>query len=108
VGSQEKEVLVSEVSKCLIESDLINKTYAAFSRTIDDSNCFQASEAEMDLLQDMTEEETYVENESDDIDSKLVGKPLFVVHLDPSPNQEVVQCLADKKVRARQQLHAIS
>jgi len=88
------------VSKCLRESDLICKAYAALSRTMDNSNCFQASEDEMDLLQDMTEVE-YVEKELEDIYSKLDGKPLFVVHLDPSPNQEVVQCLADKKVRTR-------
>jgi len=35
-----------------------------------------------------------IENDDDIIESKLIRKPLFYVHLDADDNQEVVGCLA--------------
>jgi len=41
----------------------------------------------------------------DDIESKLIGRQLFIVNLDPQPNKEVVQCHADKRTKAQCQFH---
>jgi len=41
------------------------------------------------------------------IESILIGKPLFIINLNPQENQEVVQCMADKKLWARRQFHPL-
>ena len=49
-----------------------------------------------------------MDNSSDEIESKLIGGPLFCVNLFPeSEQQQIVQCLAGKSVQTRHQLHPI-
>jgi len=96
---KKKEVFVSQVSKQLRESDLIQKPYAALSRTIDNNICMETDEDEMEMEKNMTDDD-YDEDNFEDMESKLVGRPLFIVNLDPQPNQEVVECLANKKARS--------
>jgi len=59
----------------------------------------KTDEDEMEMEKNMTDDD-YDEDNFEDMESKLVGRPLFIVNLDPQPKQEVVECLADKKVRS--------
>ena len=103
---KKKEVFVSQVSKRLRESDLIRKGYNALMRTLENKNCG---------LEEVDEENTGVVDmdidvEEDDIDdnaieSKLSVSPLFCVHLEKLYNQGMVECLAEKSVRIRGELH---
>jgi len=86
------------VSKRLRESDLIRKAYAALMQTMDNTNVQEDKDVEISLMQPMSDNEDVEEEGFEDIDSKLIGRPLFVVNLDPEPNQE---CLADKRIKAR-------
>jgi len=43
--------------------------------------------------------------DEDIIESKLIGSPLFCVHLEKLYNQGMVECLAEKSVRIRRELH---
>jgi len=94
---------VSQVSKWLRESDLISKAYSALMRTMDNNNCVEILEDDMDVIE-VLDGEDIVEDGYEDIESKTVGKPLFIVNLDPNPNDEIVICLADKRIRAKCQL----
>jgi len=47
------------------------------------------------------------DNVDGEIESMLIRKPLFIINLDPQPNQQVVECMADKKLWAKRQLHPI-
>jgi len=94
---------VSQVSKWLRESDLIHKAYFALMRTIENNNCVESLEDDMDVIE-VLDGEDIVEDGYEDIESKTVGKPLFIVNLDPNPNDEIVICLADKRIRAKCQL----
>jgi len=58
----------------------------------------ETDEDEMEMEKNMTDDD-YDEDNFEDMESKLVGRPLFIVNLDAQPNQKVVECLADKKVR---------
>jgi len=83
-----KKVFVSQVSKRLRESDLIRKAYAALMQTMDNTNVQEDKDVEIILMQPMSDNEDVEEEGFEDIDSKLIGRPLFVVNLDPEPNQE--------------------
>ena len=85
-----------QVSKCLRESDLIQKAYAALSRTIDNNICMETDEDEMEMEKNMTDDD-YDEDKFEDMESKLVGRPLFIVNLDPQPKQEVLNVLLTRK-----------
>jgi len=41
------------------------------------------------------------------LNQNFIGRPLFIVNLELQPNEEVAQCLADKRIRAQCQLHPI-
>jgi len=67
----------------------------------------ETDEDEMEMEKNMTDDD-YDEDNFEDMESKLVGRPLFIVNLDPQPKQEVVECLADKKVRLSHHLPPLS
>jgi len=98
---------VSQVSKRLRESDLIHKAYNPLARTLETENTkfVEMEDAEMFESEDTDDEE--IENDDDLIESKLIGKPLFCVHLNPKNKQEFVECLAGKSVKKARQLHPI-
>ncbi len=81
-----KEVFVSQVSKWLRESDLICKAYSALMRTMENNNCIESLEDDMDVIE-VPDDEDILEDGYEDIESKTVGKPLFIVNLDPNPNE---------------------
>ena len=86
------------------ETDLIRKAYHTLTRTLQNNNSdFMESE-------DMVVDDIDMENdeESDDIESKLIGRPLFHVNFAPaSDDQPIVECFAGKLVRTMCQLHPI-
>jgi len=99
-------VFVSQVSKRLRETDLIRKAYNALQRTLDTNKSVtvEADDNVMDNMDIENEDNTVEDNE---IQSKLIGKPLFCVNLDKPFNQGMVECLAEKSVRTRRELHPI-
>ena len=80
-----KEVFVSQVSKWLRESDLICKAYSALMRTMENNNCIESLEDDMDVIE--VPDDLKMAMKYEDIASKTVGKPLFIVNLDPNPNE---------------------
>jgi len=76
---RKKEVFVSQVSKWLRESDLIHKAYSALMRTMGNNNCVESLEDDMDVTE-VPDGEDIVEDGYEDIESKTVGKPLFIVN----------------------------
>jgi len=101
-----KGSVVSQVSKRLRETDLIRKAYNALQRTLDTNKSVtvEADDNVMDNMDIENEDNTVEDNE---IQSKLIGKPLFCVNLDKPFNQGMVECLAEKSVRTRRELHPI-
>jgi len=75
-------------------------------RTMENNNCVENLEDDMDVIEEPDGEDVS-EDDYEDIESKLMGKPLFIVNLDPKPNEDIVECLADKRIRARCQLDPI-
>jgi len=91
------------VSKRLRETDLIRKAMHALNRTLENNDCEFVDTDEMDL-----EDEEDLDTNSNVIESKLIGGPLFCVNLAPeSEEQQIVECLAGKSVQTRCQLHPI-
>jgi len=60
---------------------------------------WKTDDDEMEMENNMTDDD-YDEDYFEDMESKVVGRPLFIINLDPQPNQEVVECLANKKARS--------
>ena len=88
------------------ETDLIRKGCNALMRTLDNNDC--GLEEEDDENMDLAEMDVDNGEEVDDddiIESKLIGSPLFCVHLEKLYNQGMVECLAEKSVRIRRELH---
>ena len=105
---KKREVFVAQVSKRLRETDLIRKAYNALTRTLqnNDSNTMDSEDMVVDYNDTENDEEG--DEESDDIDSKLIGRPLFRVNFAPaSEDDPIVECFAGKLVRTRRQLHPI-
>jgi len=75
----------------------------ALNRTLENNDCDFVDTDEMEL-----ENEEDLDTNSNVIESKLIGGPLFCVNLAPeSEEQQIVECLAGKSVRTRCQLHPI-
>jgi hypothetical protein len=101
---KKREVFVSQVSKRLRETDLIRKAYQALLRTSDNSQYGFVESEDMDM-QDVdvaTEADVLEEKE---IESKLIGNPLFQVNFEQQFNEGFYECLAEKSVRTRRELH---
>jgi len=99
---KKREVFVAQVSKRLREMDLIRKAYNELTRTLqnNDPDCMESVDMIM-FDHDMENEENGDEN-SDDIQSNLIGRPLFCVNFAPvSDDQPIVECFAGKLVRTR-------
>jgi len=103
---KKKEVFVSQVSKRLRETDLIQKAFYALTRSIQSNDGEFQESIDMDCFESNIDHEDILDNSSDVIESKLIGGPLFCVNLLPeTEHQQIVQCLAGKSVRTRHQLH---
>ena len=102
-----REVFVSQVSKRLRESDLIRKAYNALSRTLNHENSQFVEMEDMDVFEAEEIDDEDIGIEEDIIQSELIGKPLFHMHLDANTNEEFVECLAGKSVQRTRQLHPI-
>ena len=75
-------------------------------RTLENNNCGleEENDEDMDLVNmDVDNGEEVVDENI--IESKLIGSPLFCVHLEKLYNQGMVECLAEKSVRIRRDLH---
>jgi len=64
---------------------------------------WKTDDDEMEMENNMTDDD-YDEDYFEDMESKVVGRPLFIINFDPQPKQEVVECLANKKVRSQHHL----
>jgi len=64
---------------------------------------WKTDDDEMEMENKMTDDD-YDEDNFEDMESKVVGRPLFIINFDLQPNQEVVECLANKKVRSQHHL----
>jgi len=73
---------------------------------MDNTNEQEDKVVDMILMKPMNDNEN-VEEGFEDIDSQLIGRPLFVVNLDLEPNQEVMECFSDKRIKERRQLDPI-
>jgi len=62
---------------------------------------------DMDVLESDEIDDEDIGIEEDIIQSELIGKPLFCMHLDANTNEEFVECLAGKSVHRTRQLHPI-
>jgi len=51
-------------------------------QTIEKNNCIEKHEDNMDVIEDPNSED-FAEDDCDDIESKLIGRPLFIMNLDP-------------------------
>jgi len=71
-------------------------------QTIKNNSCTEKHEDDMDVIEEPGGED-FSEEDCEDIKSKLIGIPLFIVKLNSKPNEEVVECLADKRIRAYKQ-----
>jgi len=103
---KKREVFVSQVSKRLRETDLIRKPYKALMRTLDTNNSV-SEEAEDNVMDIMDTDNEHNIIEDNEIQSKLIGQPLFHVNLGKPLNQGMVECLAERSVRTRRELHPI-
>jgi len=63
--------------------------------TMNNNNSQPDTDAEMSFMENMSCDDGN-DNDVGEIESILIGKPLFIINLDPQPNQEVVECMADK------------
>ncbi len=63
--------------------------------TMDNNNSQCNEETEMICMETRSYDD---DNGNDDgeIESMLIGKPLFIINLNPKQHQEVVQCMTDK------------
>jgi len=82
------------------------KGLQCLDKDIGNNNC--GLEEEND--QDMDFVDIYVDNgeqvvDGNIIESKLIGSPLFCVHLEKLYNQGMVECLAEESVKVRRDLH---
>jgi len=104
---KKREVFVSQVSKRLRESDLIRKGYNALMRTLENNSC-ELEEEENEVMDEVNMDVDYADEEVVDeniIESKVIGSALFCIHLEKLYNQGMVECLAEKSVRMRRELH---